>query len=44
VYLLDLGLDRPGVHPLLPVGVVAVGDLKRHRTAQPATVRTPPVA
>ncbi len=34
----DLGLDRPGAHPLLPVGVVAVGDLQRDRTAERAPV------
>ena len=31
-------LDRPGVHPLLPVGVVAVGDEDRDRAAQRAPV------
>ena len=31
-------LDRPGVHPLLPVGVVAVGDEERDRAAQGAAV------
>jgi hypothetical protein len=31
-------LDRPGVHPLLPVGVVAVGDLQRDRAAERAAV------
>ncbi len=31
-------LDRPGVHPLLPVGVVAVGDEDGDRAAEGATV------
>ena len=30
--------DRPGAHPLLPVGVVAVGDLQRDRPAERAPV------
>ena len=37
----DLGdrrVDRPGAHPLLPVGVVAVGDLQRDRAAERAPV------
>jgi hypothetical protein len=37
----DLGdrvLDRPRVHPLLPVGVVAVGDLEGDRAAERAPV------
>ena len=34
----DLLLDRPRVHPLLPVGVVAVGDLQRDRAAERAAV------
>ena len=38
VHLRDLGLDRPGAHPLLPVGVVAVGDLQRDRAAERAPV------
>ena len=38
VDLLDLGLDRPGVHPLLPVRVVAVGDQQRDRAAERAPV------
>ncbi len=38
VNLGDLLIHRPGVHPLLPVGVVAVGDLQRDRTAERATV------
>ena len=38
VDLVDLGLDRPGVHPLLPVGVVAVGDEHGDRAAQRAAV------
>ena len=38
VDLVDLRVDRPGVHPLLPVGVVAVGDQDRDRAAQGATV------
>ena len=31
-------LDRPGVHPLLPVGVVAVGDEDGDRAAEGAAV------
>ena len=38
VHLGDLLLDRPWAHPLFPVGVVAVGDLKRHRPAERAPV------
>ncbi len=38
VDLRDVLLDRPGVHPLLPVGVVAVGDLQRDRAAERASV------
>ncbi len=38
VDLVDLGLDRPGVHPLLPVGVVAVGDEDGDRAAEGAAV------
>ena len=34
-------LDRPGVHPLLPVRVVAVGDQDRDRAAQGAPVADP---
>jgi hypothetical protein len=34
----DLGLHRPRVHPLLPVGVVAVGHLQRDRAAEGAPV------
>ncbi len=34
-------LDRPGVHPLLPVGVVAVGDQQRDRAAEGAAVADP---
>ena len=30
--------DRPGIHALLPVGVVAVGDLQRDGTAERETV------
>ena len=41
VRLLDLGLDRPGVHPLLPVRVVAVGDQERDRAAERAPVADP---
>ena len=33
-----LGLHRPRVHPLLPVGEVAVGDLQRDRPAERAPV------
>ena len=29
---------RPGIHPLLPVGVVAVGDLQRDRPSEGASV------
>ena len=38
---MDLGgrcVDRPRVHPLLPVGVVAVGDLERDRSAERSPV------
>ena len=38
VDLLDLGLDRPRVHPLLPVRVVAVGDQHGDRAAERAPV------
>ena len=38
VHLGDRLCDRPGVHPLLPVGVVAVGDLQRDRAAERAAV------
>ena len=38
VDLAHLGLDRPRVHPLLPVGVVAVDDLQRDRPAHRAAV------
>ncbi len=38
VDLVDLRVDRPGVHPLLPVGVVAVGDEDRDRAAEGAAV------
>ena len=41
VDLRELGLDRPRVHPLLPVGVVAVMDLERDRAAQGAAVPDP---
>jgi len=34
-------LDRPGVHPLLPVGVVAVGDEDGDRAAERAPVADP---
>ena len=36
-----LGLHRPRVHPLLPVGEVAVGDLQGDRPAQRAPVAHP---
>ena len=36
-----LGLHRPRVHPLLPVGEVAVGDLQRDRPAERAPVAHP---
>ena len=38
VHLGHVGLDRPRVHPLLPVGVVAVGDLEGDRAAERAAV------
>ncbi len=38
---LDLRVDRPGAHPLLPVRVVAVGDQHRHRAAERAPVPDP---
>ena len=38
VDLVDLGVDRPRVHPLLPVGVVAVGDEDGDRAAERAAV------
>ena len=38
VHLLDLGVDGPRVHPLLPVRVVAVGDQERDRAAERAAV------
>ena len=38
VHLGQLGVDRPRAHPLLPVGVVAVGDLQRDRAAERAPV------
>ena len=38
VHLLDLGVDRPRVHPLLPVGVVAIRDEDRDRAAEGAAV------
>ena len=41
VHLGQLGLDRPRVHPLLPVGVVAVDDLQRDRAAERASVPDP---
>ena len=41
VDLLDLRLHRPGVHPLLPVLVVAVLDPQRHRAAERAPVANP---
>ena len=41
MHLRDLGLDRPRVHPLLPVGVVAVDDLQPDRTAERASVPHP---
>ena len=37
----DLLGDRPGVHALLPVGVVAVGDLQRDGAAERAAVAHP---
>ena len=41
VRFLDLGLDRPRVHPLLPVRVVAVCDQDRDRAAEGAPVAHP---
>ena len=41
VDLVHLGLHRPGVHPLLPVLVVAVLDPHRHRAAERAPVADP---
>ena len=38
VDLRHVGLDRPRVHPLLPVGEVAVGDRQRDRAAERAAV------
>ena len=38
MHLGHVGLDRPRVHPLLPVGVVAVGDLERDGPAERAAV------
>ena len=38
VHLGHVGLDRPRVHPLLPVGVVAVGDLEGDGAAERAAV------
>ena len=38
VHLGGLGLDRPRVHPLFPVGEVAVVDLERDRAAERAAV------
>ena len=38
VHLRDLRVHRPGVHPFLPVGEVAVLDPERHRAAKRAPV------
>ena len=38
VDLLDVGVDRPRVHPLLPVGVVAIRDQHGDRAAERAPV------
>jgi hypothetical protein len=38
VNLVDLGVHGPRVHPLLPVGVVAVEDLQRDRPAEGPSV------
>ncbi len=43
VDLLDLLVDRPRAHALLPVGVVAVGDLQRDGLPSVRPWRTPPV-
>src|ERR1700683_1983352 len=42
MYLLRLRLHRPRVHPLLPVGVVAVDDLQSDRAAERAPVAHTP--
>src|SRR6476660_2015851 len=39
--LLDILLDGPGIHPLFPVGVVAVDDLQGDRTPEGAPVAHP---
>ena len=41
VHLVHLGRDLPGVHALLPVGVVAVRYLHRHRAAERTSVPDP---
>ena len=41
VHLGDLGLDRPRVHPLFPVGEVAISDRERDRPAERAAVPDP---
>ena len=41
MHLLDLAVDGPRVHPLLPVGEVAVADEDRHRAAKRPSVTDP---
>ena len=41
VHLVHLAVHRPGVHPLLPVRVVAVGHQQGHRAAERAAVADP---
>jgi hypothetical protein len=41
MHFVDLGLYRPRVHPLLPVGVVAVGDEDGDRAAERAPMAQP---
>ena len=38
MHFLDLGLDRPGTHPIAPVRVIAVGDQQRHGATKRAPV------
>src|SRR6185437_6215221 len=42
VHLGERRLDRPRIHPLLPVGVVAVCDLEGDRATQRPAVADPP--
>src|SRR5579884_1200357 len=41
MHLGDLRFDGPGVHPLIPVGVVQVRDLERDRAAERPAVPDP---